>query len=115
MGYSEDEMAEWLNNVGNTMAGVFHSILPNSHQWWYGTHNLSPEGAHLIRKPDLVLLDMKKYQSLQPDDTIQCINWLHIRSIAEVTRQKSFPDHIPERRSTQNPIYNSFSNLINIL
>ena len=100
MSYTEEGMAEWLNNVGNTMAGMGHGVLRNSRQWWHGTCNLPPSGdADFKRKPDLVLLDKEMHQhvkqiSLQ-SDAPQRINWLHIRSFAEVTQQKSYPSRFP--------------------
>lgn len=99
MSYTEEGMAKWLNEVGNKMAG--QSTLLNSRQWWHGTCNLAPAGdPDFKRKPDLVLLDKEmqqsiQQQSLQSDTTIR-INWLHIRSFAEVTQQSSYPSRFSD-------------------
>lgn len=104
MAFTEDGMAKWLNIVGNTIAQLYPGT-PILRQWWSGTCNIAPEGAHISRKPDIVLLDKAMHQSLleeaarqllQFGKVSQRINWLHIRSFAEVTAQRYTPPRIPE-------------------
>jgi hypothetical protein len=85
--YSEVGMASWLNNVGKTMGEVYGCSLKRL--WWHGTCNLPPSGAPINRKPDLVLLSREYHDTMTKDP--QRVNWLRIRSLAEVTSEKRMP------------------------
>jgi hypothetical protein len=91
--YTESGLANWLNRVGNVMAGVDSQTLDNDRQWWHGSHQRPPTGAYANRKPDLVLLDRGIHQSLAGQSGH--VDWLHIRSFAEVTQELSTPSRIP--------------------
>jgi hypothetical protein len=85
--YTEYGMAKWLNDVGNTMGEVYgHSA---KRYWWHGSCNLPPSGAPINRKPDLVLLGRDYFEFLEA--TLQRVDWLRIRSFAEVTTEPRVP------------------------
>jgi hypothetical protein len=90
--YTEKGLANWLNLVGNAMVGVHGRTLDNNRQWWHGTHSRPPTGAYANRKPDLVLVDKVLHTSLGRE---KHVDWLHIRSFAEVTQESSTPNRIP--------------------
>ena len=105
MGYTEQALGEWLNAVGTTM-GTVHKRTPDR-LWWHGTCNLPPSGAPDIpRKPDLVLLSRKHQEAMVAEP--QRINWIRIRSFAEVTRSSRIP-------ATMTPTINAKSYLLFLL
>jgi hypothetical protein len=57
--------------------------------WWHGSCNLPPSGAPINQKPDLVLLGRDYFEILEV--TLQCVDWLCIRSFAEVTTELRVP------------------------
>ncbi|KAF8810989.1 hypothetical protein BYT27DRAFT_7090447, partial [Phlegmacium glaucopus] len=87
MDYTEFGMAKWLNDIGKTMGDVYHCS--SKRFWWHGARNLPPSGAPIIWKPDLVLLS-RKYQETMVKNP-QRIDWLRIRSFAEVTTESKMP------------------------
>ena len=83
----EEQLANWLNNVGNTLGDAFgHSPL---RLWSHISCDTPPVGAsaYISRKPDLILLD-KDYHNVLSNPN-EKVDWAFIRAIAEVTRSKS--------------------------
>jgi hypothetical protein len=90
MGYTESGMGDWLNKIGGIMEKACNHTLKRL--WWHGTCNLPPGGAHIKRKPDLVLLS-KTYQEAVKQNP-QRIDWRRIRSFGEVTSEKRMPQRM---------------------
>jgi hypothetical protein len=88
--YKEISIGKWLNSLARVMSK--HSEKPLRRKWWDGCSTLPPSGAEYNRKPDLALLDIPYMKTLKKKDTR--IDWRFIRSIAEVTHEKQFPDRI---------------------
>jgi hypothetical protein len=91
MVYTEIGMAKWLNGIGRVMARVYGAsdALRSRRCWSHRSCNLPPTGAHIRRKPDLVLIDSRDHQRFSK--ATQRMDWLHIRSFAEVTSQRTPP------------------------
>jgi len=90
----EATLCQWLNNIGQAMAEV--SGIPLKRRWWYGTASLPPGGSDYAYRPDLVLLDQAYYDTLSasPLNSKPRVNWLLVRSFAEVTGEKSVPQRM---------------------
>ena len=88
--YTEEGMQKWLNKVGNIIGNAHNKTVMRS--WWHGTCNLPPGGAPMNRKPDIVLISHDYYESLL--NSPRRVNWLHIRSFAEVTTEARSPSRM---------------------
>lgn len=92
--FKESTMAKWLNDIGTALGEAYG--VPVKQYWCHRSSSLSPGGSHLNLKPDLVLLDKEYYDTLsQLEDKGTRVNWLLVRSFAEVTAEKTEPQRMP--------------------
>ena len=80
--FTEDAISDWLNTLGGVMGKIFNRKVERV--WWSGNRDTPPVGAHLQRKPDLVLLD-RKYHGRLTAPPFGNTDWAFIRAFGEVT------------------------------
>lgn len=92
--FKEPVLGQWMNDIGEVLSETYH--VPLLRRWWHGTNFLPPTGSDYLLKPDLVLLDASYHDRIsnkKAGDTR--INWLLVRSFAEVTSEKTVPSRMP--------------------
>ena len=89
--YSENDIANWLNNIVAKIAKCFPSLKVNR-VWYAGNKSTAPQGSTILRKPDIILLnkqEVNKLHSLQ-----EKTQWAMILALGETTAQAQRPQRM---------------------
>ena len=94
---NEKELAVWLNGIGTTLGKAFgHEPI---RLWTHISCDDAPVGSNIKRKPDLILLDKKYYDTMSK--SIEKVDWAFIRAITEVTSSQKMSQRIIDTVNTK--------------
>lgn len=94
--HSEDDIAAWLNSLAKEIAKCFPDV-KLKRLWYAGNKKVAPEGSAILRKPDIVLLnvdDATKIISSQNTSCEEKTQWAMIFAIGETTSEQRRPQRM---------------------
>jgi hypothetical protein len=94
---NEKHLAAWLNSIGTTLGKAFN--YEPLRLWTHISCDEAPLGSNIKRKPDLILLDKKYYDTMSK--SIEKVDWAFIRAIAEVTSTDKMTQRIIDTVNTK--------------
>ena len=94
--FSEDDIAVWLNSLANEITKCFPD-LKVKRVWYAGNKMVAPQGSAIIRKPDIILLNVDdatriiSYQNTSYEEKTQ---WAMILAFGETTAENRRPQRM---------------------
>lgn len=96
--HSEDDIANWLNLITDTIAESFAESFPDlkvkRRLWYAGNKMVPPKGSAIVRKPDIVLLtadDAKRIIASKGTSYEEKTQWAMILALGETTAEAQNP------------------------
>jgi Fungal protein kinase len=94
--FSEDDIAVWLNSLAEEVAKCFPD-LKVKRLWYAGNKMVAPQGSAILRKPDIVLLnvnDATKVISSQNTSYEEKTQWAMFFALGETTAEHRRPQRM---------------------
>lgn len=94
--YREDDIAEWLNSLAKGIEKCFPNLKVKRY-WYAGNSMVAPQGSTILRKPDIVLLnvdDATKIISSRNTSYEEKTQWAMIFALGETTAEARRPQRM---------------------